>query len=80
MNTKNIRWTIFDVDWGNLGPSGVEITGSIADSCGLFGKKTVNRERARNAKIAFPRSHANGAATARLGVRDPRGTANIQFA
>ena len=63
--------TIFDVDWGNLGPSGVKITGSIAGSCSLFGKKIVNMERARNPKIAFPRSHANGVATARLGVRDP---------
>ena len=63
--------TTVDVDWVNLGSSSVKIPGSITDSCNLFGKKTVNRERARNAKIAFPRSHANGVVTARLGVRDP---------
>ena len=37
----------------------------------FLAKKIVNMERARNTKIAFPRSHANGVATARLGVRDP---------
>ena len=37
----------------------------------FLAKTTVNRERARKAKIAFPRPHANGVATARPGVRDP---------
>ena len=31
--------TTVDVDWGNLGPSGVEATGSIADSFSLVGEK-----------------------------------------
>ena len=42
--------TTVDVDWGNLGPSGVETTGSIADSFSLFGEKNSQRGKSKKHK------------------------------
>ena len=42
--------TTVDVDRGNLGPSGVETTGSIADSFSLVGEKDSQRGKSKKHK------------------------------